>query len=110
MDQARRLHLDGEHEPALFLLARLLELAPLNPEAAKLSSECRGALERHAPGEAGSADSGNPRSGWARGQLRSRPWALLGRARGVTPGRDAAWLARSNRVCQSAVKRAWFRG
>ena len=46
IDQARRLHLDGEHERALFLLASLLELAPLHPEATQLSSDCRGALER----------------------------------------------------------------
>ena len=46
IDQARRLHLDGEHEQALFLLARLLELAPLHPEATKLSIDCRAALER----------------------------------------------------------------
>jgi hypothetical protein len=46
IDQARRLHLDGEHERALFLLAGLIELAPLHPEATKLSVACRGALER----------------------------------------------------------------
>jgi hypothetical protein len=46
IDQARRLHLDGGHEHALFLLARLLELAPLHPEATKLSVDCREALER----------------------------------------------------------------
>jgi hypothetical protein len=46
IDHARRLHVDGEHEHALFLLARLLELAPLHPEATKLSSDCRQALER----------------------------------------------------------------
>jgi hypothetical protein len=46
IDQARRLHLDGEHEQALFLLTRLLDLAPLHPEASRLSSECRQALER----------------------------------------------------------------
>jgi hypothetical protein len=45
IDQARRLHLEGEHERALFLLARLIELAPLHPEATKLSIACRGALE-----------------------------------------------------------------
>jgi hypothetical protein len=46
IDQARRLHLDGEHEQALFLLGRLLEIAPLHPEATRLSADCRGALER----------------------------------------------------------------
>jgi hypothetical protein len=46
IDQARRLHLDGEHEQALFLLGRLLEIAPLHPEATRLSADCREALER----------------------------------------------------------------
>jgi hypothetical protein len=46
IDQARRLHLDGEHEQALFLLGRLLEIAPLHPEATRLSVDCRVALER----------------------------------------------------------------
>jgi hypothetical protein len=54
IDQARRLLLDGHHEPALFLLARLLELAPLHPEATKLSSECREALERECLSAVGS--------------------------------------------------------
>jgi hypothetical protein len=46
IDQARRHHLAGEHEEALFLLTRLLELAPLHPEGSRLASECRQALER----------------------------------------------------------------
>jgi hypothetical protein len=46
IDRARRLHRGGEHEDALFLLAHLLELAPLHPEATALSNECRQALER----------------------------------------------------------------
>lgn len=46
IDQARRLHLDGDHEQALFLLTRLLELAPLHPEASKLARDCRQELER----------------------------------------------------------------
>ena len=41
IDQARRLHLDGDHEQALFLVTRLLELVPLHPEATKLSADCR---------------------------------------------------------------------
>ena len=45
IDHARRLHLDGQHEQALFLLAALLELAPLHPEATTLSIACREALE-----------------------------------------------------------------
>jgi hypothetical protein len=45
IDQARRLHLDGDQEHALFLLTRLLELAPAHPEAATLAAECRVALE-----------------------------------------------------------------
>jgi hypothetical protein len=54
IDQARRHHLAGEHEEALFLLTRLLELAPLHPEATKLSSECREALERECLSAVGS--------------------------------------------------------
>jgi hypothetical protein len=46
IDQARRLHVDGENEKALFLVAHLLQLAPLHPEATKLAVECRRALER----------------------------------------------------------------
>jgi len=46
MDQARRQHIGGDHEGALFLLTRLLELAPLHPEANKLAGECRAALEQ----------------------------------------------------------------
>jgi hypothetical protein len=46
IDQARRLHLEGAHEQALFLLTNLLELAPLHPEAGQLSRDCRQALER----------------------------------------------------------------
>ena len=46
IDRARRLHLNGQHEDALFLLAHLLELAPLHPVATELSNECRQALER----------------------------------------------------------------
>jgi hypothetical protein len=55
IDQARRLHADGEHERALFLLTRLLELAPLHPEATSLSGECRAALERQGSAAIGSA-------------------------------------------------------
>jgi hypothetical protein len=46
INQARRHHVAGEHEQALFLLTRLLELAPLHPEGSKLASECRQSLER----------------------------------------------------------------
>jgi hypothetical protein len=45
IDRARRLHLDGDDEQALFLLTPLLGLAPLHPEAIALSAECRAALE-----------------------------------------------------------------
>ena len=54
IDEARRLHLEGEHERALFLLTRLLELAPLHPEATKLSVDCREALERECLSSVGS--------------------------------------------------------
>jgi hypothetical protein len=46
IDQARRHHVAGEHEKALFLLTRLLDLAPLHPEGRSLASDCRQALER----------------------------------------------------------------
>jgi hypothetical protein len=45
-DEARRLLQEGKPEEALFLLARLLEQVPLDPEARKLSDECSIALER----------------------------------------------------------------
>jgi hypothetical protein len=46
IDEARRHHAAGKHEEALFLLTRLLDLAPLHPEGSRLASECRQALER----------------------------------------------------------------
>src|SRR5579883_1721780 len=46
IDQARRLHADGHHEQALFLLTRLLDLAPLHPDATNLAAQCRASLER----------------------------------------------------------------
>jgi hypothetical protein len=46
INQARRHHVAGEHEEALFLLTRLLDLAPLHPEGGRLASDCRQALER----------------------------------------------------------------
>jgi hypothetical protein len=46
MDDARRHLQDGDPEQALFLLVRLLELAPFHAEASTLSKECRAALER----------------------------------------------------------------
>ncbi len=45
IDQAARLHEEGNHEGALFLLSRLLELSPFHPAASKLAGECRKALE-----------------------------------------------------------------
>jgi hypothetical protein len=57
IDQARRLSREGEHERALFLLTRLLELAPLHPEANALSTECRGALEKECLSAIGSESS-----------------------------------------------------
>jgi hypothetical protein len=54
IDRARRLHLDGDHEQALFLLMPLLGLAPLHPEATALSAECRSALERQCLSAVGS--------------------------------------------------------
>jgi hypothetical protein len=53
IEQAWRLHLDGHHEEALFLLARLLELVPLHPDATRLSIDCREALERQCWSEIG---------------------------------------------------------
>ncbi len=46
IDQARRLHAEGQHEQALFVLGQLLDLAPLHPEATALATGCREALER----------------------------------------------------------------
>jgi hypothetical protein len=46
IDQARRLHRNGDHEQAMFLLTHLLELEPLHPEATTLTLECRATLER----------------------------------------------------------------
>jgi hypothetical protein len=54
LEQARRLHLDGQDEDALFLLARLLDLTPQHPEAIRLSGECRAALERQCMSAIGS--------------------------------------------------------
>ena len=57
MDEARRLLQEGNAEQALFLLARLLELAPLHSEASALSTECRAALERECLSAIGSASA-----------------------------------------------------
>ncbi len=46
IDQARRLHAGGEHERALFLVTRLLELTPSHAEASALAGACRVAIER----------------------------------------------------------------
>lgn len=54
VEHAQRLHLDGQNEEALFLLARLLELVPLHAEATRLATECREALERQCWSEVGS--------------------------------------------------------
>jgi hypothetical protein len=54
LDQAHRCHRDGDHEQALFLLTRLLELTPLHREATTLSLECRAALERECLAAVGS--------------------------------------------------------
>ncbi len=45
-DEARRLLEQGEPEMALFLLARLLQLAPMNADASALSQKCSVALEQ----------------------------------------------------------------
>jgi hypothetical protein len=57
IDQVRRLHLDGDHEQALFLVTRLLELVPLHSEATRLSTDCREALEREYLSSVGSASA-----------------------------------------------------
>jgi hypothetical protein len=54
IDRARRHHLAGENEEALFLLTRLLELAPLHPEGSRLAADCRQALERECMAALGS--------------------------------------------------------
>jgi hypothetical protein len=54
IEQALLLHLDGHNEEALFVLARLLQLVPLHPEATRLSVDCRDALERQCWSEIGS--------------------------------------------------------
>jgi hypothetical protein len=54
IDQARRCHGEGDHEQALFLLARVTELAPLHPEATSLARDCRAALERECLSAVGS--------------------------------------------------------
>jgi hypothetical protein len=57
IDQARRLHREGQHEDALFLLARLLDISPLHAEANTLSNECRQALEQDCLSAVGSESS-----------------------------------------------------
>jgi hypothetical protein len=54
VDGARRLLEGGDPEAALFLLSRLLEVAPLHREASALSQECRAALERECVSAVGS--------------------------------------------------------
>ncbi len=57
IDEARRLHADGGHEQALFLLTQLLEMVPFHAEAKKLEEDCRSALERECMSEIGSPSS-----------------------------------------------------
>jgi hypothetical protein len=57
INQARRHHVAGEHEEALFLLTRLLALAPLHPEGSRLASDCRQALEQECLAAIGSASA-----------------------------------------------------
>jgi hypothetical protein len=45
LESARRLHLAGEHEQALFLLTSLLAVVPLHPEATALADACSARLE-----------------------------------------------------------------
>jgi hypothetical protein len=45
-DEAHRLLLEGRAEEALFLLSRMLEVAPLDVDARRLFDECGAALER----------------------------------------------------------------
>jgi hypothetical protein len=54
MDEAGKLHADGQYEDALFVMARLLETSPPHPEASALSVKCRAALERQCIAEIGS--------------------------------------------------------
>jgi hypothetical protein len=54
IDQARRCHDEGDHEQALFLLARVTEVAPLHLEATRLARDCRAALERECLSAVGS--------------------------------------------------------
>ena len=56
VEEARRLHFAGEHERALFVLTRVLSYAPFHPEAGKLASECREALERECLAAIGSEE------------------------------------------------------
>jgi hypothetical protein len=57
IDEARRLLREGDAEQALFLLSRLLELAPLHSEASALSNECRAVLERECLAAIGSVSA-----------------------------------------------------
>ncbi len=57
LEEARRLHRDGAHERALFLVARLLEADPLHVEANRLSRDCRAALEAECLAAVGSLSS-----------------------------------------------------
>lgn len=56
-DEARRLLDEGKPEQALFLLARLLEQAPLHAEARTLSQACSAALERDCLSAVGSGSA-----------------------------------------------------
>ncbi len=57
IDQARRLHREGDDESALFLLSRLLELSPLHQEATKLGADCRAGLEQQCVSTLGGSQS-----------------------------------------------------
>jgi hypothetical protein len=57
IERARQLHAEGQHEQALFLLTRLLDLAPFHPEGSALATACRAALERECLAAVGSASA-----------------------------------------------------
>ena len=97
VERAQRLHLEGDHEQALSVLTRLLDLAPLHPEATKLSRQCRAALARECLTAIGSETAvpvlGVSAEELARFSLDNVSTFLLSRVDGVACVRDVLDVA-----------------
>jgi len=97
IEEARRLQLQGDNEQALATATRLLDLAPLHPEAMKLARHCRAALARECLAAIGSENAvpvlGVSAEELARFSLDNVSTFLLSRIDGVARVQDVVDVA-----------------